>query len=136
MYFSGILIMQSIESHPRGRPRLRNALAASYSPEFNRSLDPETEILVTAGANEAMFATFAAYLDEGSEVICMEPFFDQYIVSWHPFIITRYFPSSILKTYATLCYNRIVQHYHERRQTCVCPSSCSRICCRTNHLFS
>jgi kynurenine aminotransferase len=39
-------------SHPRGRPRLRNALAASYSPEFNRQLNPDTEILVTAGANE------------------------------------------------------------------------------------
>ncbi|KAI9306093.1 pyridoxal phosphate-dependent transferase [Cunninghamella echinulata] len=66
-------------SHPRGRPRLRNALAASYNSEFGRQLNPETEILVTAGANEAMFATFAAFLDEGSEVIVMEPFFDQYI---------------------------------------------------------
>ena len=28
----------------------------------------------------AMYATFAGYLDEGSEVICIEPFFDQYIV--------------------------------------------------------
>ncbi|KAF1801523.1 pyridoxal phosphate-dependent transferase [Mucor lusitanicus] len=66
-------------SHPRGRPRLRNALAASYSEQFNRTLDPETEILVTAGANEGMFATFAGFLDAGDEVICMEPFFDQYI---------------------------------------------------------
>ncbi|SAL96412.1 hypothetical protein [Absidia glauca] len=66
-------------SHPRGRPRLRNALAASYSPEFGRQLDPETNIIVSAGANNAMFATFAGFLDEGSEVIVMEPFFDQYI---------------------------------------------------------
>jgi hypothetical protein len=29
----------------------------------------------------AMYAAFAGYLDEGSEVIVMEPFFDQYIVS-------------------------------------------------------
>ncbi|KAI7906266.1 pyridoxal phosphate-dependent transferase [Cokeromyces recurvatus] len=66
-------------SHPRGRLRLRNTLAASYSKEFNRQLDPETEILVTAGANEGMFSVFAAFLDQGDEVICMEPFFDQYI---------------------------------------------------------
>lgn len=56
-------------------------MAASYSEQFNRELNPETEILVTAGANEGMFATFAGFLDEGDEVICMEPFFDQYIVS-------------------------------------------------------
>jgi kynurenine aminotransferase len=41
-----------VHSHPRGRPRLRNALAASYSKQFNRELNAETEILVTAGANE------------------------------------------------------------------------------------
>ncbi|RUS22651.1 pyridoxal phosphate-dependent transferase [Endogone sp. FLAS-F59071] len=66
-------------SHIRGRPRLRKALADSYSPLFGRQLDTETEILVTAGANEGMFAVFASYLNEGDEVICMEPFFDQYI---------------------------------------------------------
>ncbi|KAG0232354.1 hypothetical protein BGW42_008223 [Actinomortierella wolfii] len=66
-------------SHPKGRPRLRNALAKSYSPLFNRTLDPENEIVVTAGANEGIFSIFAGYLDHGSEVILMEPFFDQYI---------------------------------------------------------
>lgn len=39
-------------SHPKGRPRLRNALKDFYSPQFGRSLDPETEIVVTSGANE------------------------------------------------------------------------------------
>lgn len=42
----------SIHSHPRGRPRLRQALANSYGPLFGRELDPESEIIVTAGANE------------------------------------------------------------------------------------
>lgn len=40
---------------PRGRQRLRNALSKYLSPSFNlpegRALDPNSEILVTAGAN-------------------------------------------------------------------------------------
>ncbi|KAI9312415.1 pyridoxal phosphate-dependent transferase [Dichotomocladium elegans] len=70
---------QGYMNHPRGRARLRNAIAASYEPEFGRKLDPETNVLVTAGANEAMYATFAGYLNQGDEVICIEPFFDQYL---------------------------------------------------------
>lgn len=30
---------------------------------------------MTAGANEGMYAAFLAFLDEGSEVVCFEPFF-------------------------------------------------------------
>lgn len=41
-----------MHSHPRGRPRLRQALANSYGPLFGRELDPESEVIVTAGANE------------------------------------------------------------------------------------
>ncbi|CAG8525874.1 490_t:CDS:2 [Paraglomus occultum] len=69
-------------SHPKGRIRLRKALADAYNPLFrDRTLDPETEIVVTAGANEGIFAIFAAFLDDGDEVILMEPFFDQYIAN-------------------------------------------------------
>lgn len=43
-------------SIPRGRARLRNALSDLLSPSFNlpegRKLDPASEVLVTAGANE------------------------------------------------------------------------------------
>jgi kynurenine aminotransferase len=39
-------------SHPRGVPRLRKAISAHYSPGFNRKLDPDSEILVSSGANE------------------------------------------------------------------------------------
>ncbi|ANB12990.1 Bna3p [Sugiyamaella lignohabitans] len=66
-------------SPTRGRPSLRKALADSYSPFFNRTLDPESEIVVTAGANQGMYAAFTAFINPGDEVIVFEPFFDQYI---------------------------------------------------------
>lgn len=44
---------------PRGLGRLRKAISKHYSPSYKlpkgRDLDPETEILVTAGANEGKF---------------------------------------------------------------------------------
>lgn len=63
----------------RGLPLLKQALSDSYSPFFGRKLDPDTEIVVTAGANEGMYSAFTAFLDDGDEVIVFEPFFDQYI---------------------------------------------------------
>ncbi len=39
-------------SHPRGRPRLRNAIKHFYGSQFNRDLNIDSEILVTSGANE------------------------------------------------------------------------------------
>ncbi|KAL7416880.1 pyridoxal phosphate-dependent transferase [Mrakia frigida] len=78
-------VMANHYSPARGRPRLRNAIASHYSKEFThlgqKGLDPETEILVTAGANEGMYAALLAYLNPGDEVICIEPFFDQYTAS-------------------------------------------------------
>ena len=39
-------------SHPKGRIRLREAIRDHYGPSFLRELNPDTEILVTSGANE------------------------------------------------------------------------------------
>lgn len=66
-------------SPTRGRPELLQALSRTYSKSYLRELDPKSEILVTAGANEGMYAAFTAFLDDGDEVIVFEPFFDQYI---------------------------------------------------------
>lgn len=66
-------------SPTRGHPKLLSSLTRSYSDSYGRELDPKTEILVTAGANEGMYAAFTAFLDAGDEVIVFEPFFDQYI---------------------------------------------------------
>lgn len=61
-----------------GHPRLVQALAQVYSPLFDRALDPMTEIVVTVGATEGIFATMQALIDPGDEVILIEPFYDSY----------------------------------------------------------
>jgi hypothetical protein len=50
-------------SHPKGRPRLRQAVKQFYGPQFNRDLDVESEILITSGANEGkwLLGTFSAH---------------------------------------------------------------------------
>ncbi|KAH9061032.1 PLP-dependent transferase [Lactarius vividus] len=68
-------------SHPKGRPRLRQAIKQFYGSQFNRDLDVESEILITSGANEGQYSVFVAFLEHGDEVIMFEPFFDQYLPS-------------------------------------------------------
>ncbi|CAI4217182.1 unnamed protein product [Parascedosporium putredinis] len=63
----------------KGRPRLKKAIADAYSPFWGRTIDPETEVTITTGANEGMLSAFMAFIEEGDEVIVFEPFFDQYI---------------------------------------------------------
>ncbi|KJE89572.1 transaminase [Capsaspora owczarzaki ATCC 30864] len=64
-----------------GHVKLVNTLARHYAPadrHNNPSINPMTDIVVTAGATEGMFATFQAILNPGDEVILMEPFYDAY----------------------------------------------------------
>ena len=57
--------LESVETNhyslPKGRTRLRNALADFFSESFalGRKLDAETEIVVTAGANEGTLLAIA-----------------------------------------------------------------------------
>ncbi|KAJ5380374.1 aminotransferase [Penicillium cataractarum] len=66
-------------SPTKGRPRLKKAIAEAYSKSFGRTLDPETEVTITTGANEGMLSAFMGFIEPGDEVIIFEPFFDQYI---------------------------------------------------------
>ncbi|KAJ5665878.1 arylformamidase [Penicillium maclennaniae] len=66
-------------SPTKGRPRLKKAIADAYSPFFGRTLNPETEVVITTGANEGMLSAFMGFIEPGDEVIIFEPFFDQYI---------------------------------------------------------
>ncbi|WP_432058855.1 pyridoxal phosphate-dependent aminotransferase [Streptomyces sp. bgisy022] len=61
-----------------GIPELREAIADHQRRFYDLSLDPDSEILVTAGATEAIAATMLALLEPGDEVIAFEPYYDSY----------------------------------------------------------
>jgi len=61
-----------------GIPELRTAIAAHQKRFYALDLDPDTEVLVTAGATEAIAASMLALLEPGDEVIALEPYYDSY----------------------------------------------------------
>ena len=61
-----------------GAKRLRDALARKYADWYGMTVDPESEIVVTCGATEAMAAALLAVVDPGDEVIVFEPFYENY----------------------------------------------------------
>ncbi|WP_432096905.1 pyridoxal phosphate-dependent aminotransferase [Streptomyces sp. bgisy100] len=61
-----------------GVPELRTAVAAHQRRFYGLDFDPDTEVLVTAGATEAIAASLLALLEPGDEVIAFEPFYDSY----------------------------------------------------------
>ena len=61
-----------------GMPVLREAIAAHQRRFYGLDLDPDREVLVTAGATEALAATLLALTEPGDEVVTLEPFYDSY----------------------------------------------------------
>ncbi|CAD6185391.1 unnamed protein product [Caenorhabditis auriculariae] len=63
-----------------GHPKLVKALGNLYSELYSReNLDPNNEILVTVGAYLALYYTFCGWIQEGDEVIVIEPAYDCYV---------------------------------------------------------
>jgi N-succinyldiaminopimelate aminotransferase len=63
-----------------GRQELREAIAAQRAA-YGVTFDPDTEVLVTVGATEAIAAALLALVDAGDEVILFEPYYDSYAAS-------------------------------------------------------
>ena len=61
-----------------GVPELRRAVAQHQQRFYGLAYDPDTEVLVTAGATEAIAAAMLALLEPGDDVIAFEPFYDSY----------------------------------------------------------
>jgi N-succinyldiaminopimelate aminotransferase len=61
-----------------GIPELRAAVAGHQRRFWGLEYDPDGEILITAGATEAIAAAILALCEPGDEVVCFEPFYDSY----------------------------------------------------------
>jgi N-succinyldiaminopimelate aminotransferase len=61
-----------------GVPELRTAITDHQRRRYGLTFDPDTEVLVTAGATEAIAASLLALLEPGDEVIALEPYYDSY----------------------------------------------------------
>ncbi|MDQ1595727.1 MAG: N-succinyldiaminopimelate aminotransferase [Arthrobacter pascens] len=62
----------------KGIPELRQAIAAHQQRFYGLAPDPDTEIIVTTGATEAIAASLMALVGPGDEVLTFEPFYDSY----------------------------------------------------------
>jgi N-succinyldiaminopimelate aminotransferase len=61
-----------------GVPELRFVISAHQERFYGLRFDPNTEVLVTAGATEAIAATLLALCEPGDEVVTFEPYYDSY----------------------------------------------------------
>lgn len=60
----------------RGVPALRKAIAGRVEKDNGLPVDPDTQVIVTAGANEAILISMMAFVNPGDEVIIPNP-------NWH-----------------------------------------------------
>lgn len=63
----------------RGEPDLRQAVSEHQRRFYGLAVDPDREVLITAGATEALAATLLGLVDgPGDEVVVFEPTYDAY----------------------------------------------------------
>jgi N-succinyldiaminopimelate aminotransferase len=73
-------ITDGVNQYPPGPgiASLREAVAAHQERHYGIQVDPDTEVLITTGATEALAATVLALAGPGDEVITLEPFYDSH----------------------------------------------------------
>ena len=73
-------IRSGVNQYPPGlgAPVLRSAIAAHQRDWYGLDVDPDTEVVVTAGATEALAGALLGMLDAGDEVVVFEPMYDSY----------------------------------------------------------
>ncbi|UOQ88677.1 aminotransferase class I/II-fold pyridoxal phosphate-dependent enzyme [Agromyces endophyticus] len=73
-------IADGVNQYPPGigLPVLREAVARHQAHWYGIELDAASEVLVTAGATEALAASILAFVDAGDDVVTFEPYYDAY----------------------------------------------------------
>jgi aminotransferase len=61
-----------------GIPQLREAIAAKLQDDNDLRVDPESEVLVTTGTQEALMVTMLSLVDPAEEVLIPSPYYGQY----------------------------------------------------------
>lgn len=62
----------------RGNPQLREAIAHKIKTVYKVVYNPDTEIMITAGATQAIYCSISAFVHPGDEVIVFKPAYDCY----------------------------------------------------------
>ncbi len=78
--FAARALIEGPNQYPpmRGRIELRRAISAHARRFYGLAYDPESEIVVTSGATEALAASIMALAGEGGEIVLIEPAYDSY----------------------------------------------------------
>ncbi|AMT69742.1 pyridoxal phosphate-dependent aminotransferase [Mycobacteroides immunogenum] len=73
-------IRSGLNQYPPGLgvPELRRAITADRLARYGEELDPDTQVLVTVGATEAIAGALLGLVEPGAEVILIEPYYDSY----------------------------------------------------------
>ena len=61
-----------------GIPELREAVAAQQLDDYGLAYDPDTDVLITVGATEAIAGAVLGLVEAGDEVVMIEPYYDAY----------------------------------------------------------
>jgi len=62
-----------------GLPELRNAISEKLSRENGIDVDPETEVIIVSGVQEAMLLTAMAFLNPNDKALVLEPYYPAYL---------------------------------------------------------
>lgn len=73
-------IADGINQYPPGLgiAELRQAVAGQRARRYGQRFDPDTDVLITVGASEAIASAVIGLVEPGSEVLVIEPYFDTY----------------------------------------------------------